>query len=352
LYAAIIPAWWLVYVAFNKERRSDLLTSLGRLALLGGLALLVISPWLAHAVSSRMARQQVNIAARGRGDDFIRNEYNRFHNIRNFMPTPMLGAIGVGFLFSLFRKRSLAFFVGLWVGFLFLLANPYLLNLPGTGVVNNFAVYISIYIPGAIMVGYGVVTVVQYGRRYWKGLPWLFGLLVVGISLWAARIHANMVDPTQFMLVTPTDERAMAWIRTNTPPDAKFLINGIFAYGGSSVVGADAGWWIPVLAGRENTIPPLTYVSEMPFSPGYGRQVHDLMAQLQTQNLSTPEGLELLGQNGITYIYVGQKEGRVWNPGEPLLSAETLLATPYYEPVYHEDSVWIFKVLTELEEGQ
>jgi hypothetical protein len=350
-YAAIIPAWWLVYFAFNKERRSDLLTSLGRLALLGGLALLVISPWLAHAVSSRLARQQVNVAARGRGDDFIRNEYNRFHDIRNFMPTPMLGAIGVGFLFSLFRKRSLAFFVGLWVGFLFLLANPYLLNLPGTGVVNNFAVYISIYIPGAIMVGYGVVTVVQYGRRYWQGIPWLFGLLVVGISIWAARIHANMVDPTQFMLVTPTDERAMAWIRTNTSPDAKFLINGIFAYGGSSVVGADAGWWIPVLAGRENTIPPLTYVSETPFSPDYPRQVHSLMAQLQGSDLSTTEGLALLKQNRITHIYIGQREGRVSNPGAPLLSVETLLAAPYYEPVYHEDQVWILEVRTGPTEG-
>jgi hypothetical protein len=255
----------------------------------------------------------------------------------------MLGAIGVGFLFSFVRKRALAFFIGLWVATWLLLANPYLLRLPGTGVVNNFAVFIALYIPGAIMVGYGVVSVAQYGRRYWQGAPWAVGLLVLAASLWAARIHARMVDPA-YVMVTPADERAMAWIKTNTPPDARFLVNGFFAYGGSSVVGADAGWWIPLLAGRENTMPPLTYVSETPLSPGYPQQVRDLMTQLQAADLATAEGLALLEQNGITYIYIGQGEGRVGNPGAPLLSAETLLSTPYYEPVYHEDQIWIFKL--------
>ncbi len=77
------------------------------------------------------------------------------------------------------------------------------------------------------------------------------------------------------------------------------------------------------------------------------------MTQIQSGDLSTPEGLALLKQNGITHIYIGQGEGRVGNPGAPLLSAETPLTASYYEPVYHEDRVWIFKVLTELvEEGQ
>jgi len=353
LYAAIVPAWWLVYSAFNKDRRSEWLTSLERLALLGGLALLVICPWLAHVVSSRLARQQVSIATRGQENDFIRNEYNRFHDIRKFMPTPMLAAIGVGFLVSFVRKRALAFFVGLWATFLFLLANPYLLNLPGTGVVNNFAVLISLYIPGAIMVGYGAVSVAQYGRRYWQGIPWVFGLLVVGASLWAAQIQVNMVDRTQFMLVTPTDERAMVWIKANTSPDAKFLVNAYFGYGGSSVLGTDGGWWIPLLTGRKNTVPPLTYTSETAILSDYRQQVYDLVAEVQASDLSTPEGLALLKRNGITHIYIGQQEGRVGNPGAPLLSAEVLAASPYYESVYFEDRVRIFKVHADLaEEGK
>lgn len=352
-YAAILPGWWLVYFVFNKDRQSNWLSSLGRLALLGGLAFLMVAPWLVHTLTSHLARQQAQIATRGHQNDFIRNEYNRFLDIRNFMPTPMLATIGIGFLFSLVRKRTLALFVFLWAGFLFLLANPYLLKLPGTGVVNNFAVYISLYIPAAILIGYGAVLIAQYGQRYWRGAGWVFGLLVMGGCLWAARIHANMVEPENFMLVTPADERAMTWIKTNTPADARFLINGYFGYGGSSVLGADAGWWIPLLAGRENTIPPLTYVSETPISPGYPQQVHELMAQIQTTDLSTPQGLDLLMHNRVTHIYIGQREGGVGNPGASPISAETLLAAPYYEPVYHEDRVWVFRVRSGLvEEGR
>jgi len=351
-YGMVLVGWWLVYFVFNRERRSNWRNSLGRLALLGALALLVIAPWIVNTVSSRLAQVQMHVATVGNQNDFIRNQYNQFHDVRNFMPTPMLGAIGVGFLFSLVRKWTLACFIGLWVALLFLLANPYLLRLPGTGVVNNFAVFISLYIPASIMVGYGVVSVVQYARPYWRAAPWVMGVLVLGALLWAARIHVRMVDPNQFMLVTPTDEQAMAWIRANTPTNAKFLVNGLFAYGGSLVAGADAGWWIPLLAGRENTIPPLTYGSEVPIDLDYPQQVSDLVSQLQTIDLSTAESLELLKQNGITHIYIGQQEGRVWNPGEPLLPVETLLAAPYYEPVYHQDRVRIFEVHTELvEEG-
>ncbi len=264
----------------------------------------------------------------------------------------MLAVIGVGFLFSLVRKRTLAFFIGVWVGALFLLANPDLLRLPGKGVIDNFAVLISLYIPASIIVGYGVVSVAQYGRRYWQAAPYVVGLLMVSVSLWAARIHANMVEPANFMLVTPSDERAMAWIKANTPSDARFLINGTFVYGGSGVVGTDAGWWIPLLAGRENTIPPLTYVSETPFSPDFPRLVHRFMSQIQASDLATPAGLALLKQNRITHVYIGQREGRMSNPKAPLLSAGTLLAAPYYEPVYHEDQVWVFRVRDELAEEE
>ncbi len=347
-YAAIIPAWWLVYFVFTKQRRPNWLRSLGRLGLLGGLALLIIAPWIANVVSSRLAQQQLTIVTQGDKRDLFRTDYSRFRNVQNIIPMQMLAAIGVGFLVSLVRKRTLAIFVGLWVGVLFLLANPDLLHLLGKGIVDNFAVLISLYIPASIMVGYGAVSVAQYARLYWGGAPWVMGVLVLGASLWAARIHMDMVEPANFMLVTPTDERAMAWIRANTPPDAKFLINGFLAYGGLGVMGADAGWWIPLLAGRENTIPPLTYVSETPFSPDYPRQVHTLMALLDASDLSSPTGLATLKENDITHIYVGQREGRVGNPGEPLLPVETLLAIPYYEPVYHEDRVWIFRVHTEL----
>ncbi len=346
-YVAILPGWWLVYCLFDRERRSGWLGGLGRLALLATLAFLAISPWIAHTVSSRLAQQQITVAVQGHKSNFIRNEYNKFPDVRNFVPLPMLGATGVGFLLSLIHRRRTGLFIALWISSLLLLANPYLLHVPGTGIANNFSVFISLYLPASIMVGFGVVAVVRHGQRYWKGAPWIMAVMLVAASLWAARAHARMVAPS-FVMVTPEDERAMEWIRANTPPDAKFLVNGFFAYGGSSVVGADAGWWIPLLAGRENTTPPLTYVSETPIAPDYPRQVRDLVAQIQATDLSAPDGLGLLKQQGISHIYIGQNEGRVGNPGTSLLSARVLLAAPYYQPIYHEDKAWVFKIRDDL----
>jgi hypothetical protein len=108
-----------------------------------------------------------------------------------------------------------------------------------------------------------------------------------------------------------------------------------------------------LLTGRKNTVPPLTYTSETTILSDYRQQVHDLVAEVQASDLSTPEGLALLKQNDITHIYIGQQEGRVGNPGAALLSAEVLAATPYYEPVYFEERVWIFEVHADLaEEGK
>jgi hypothetical protein len=352
MYVAILPAWWFVYCVYDKSARPYWLRSLARLALLGALSLLAISPWLANTVSSRLARSQINLARVGHRNQFIRNEYNGIGSIRTFVPTGLLGLAGLGFLLSFFRKRSLLLFIGLWIVSLFLLSNPYLLRLPGTGIVNNFTILISLYIPVAIIAGYGVVSAIDYAQRYWPWSPVVAGVLVAAMSLWGAYNRTQVLDPVS-IFVTPSDERAMAWIRANTPLDAKFLVNGLFAYGGSSVVGTDAGWWIPFLTGRQNTIPPLIYDVEAPYSPGYANQVEGFVEQVQKADLATAKGLNLLKQNRITHIYLGQKAEQTGNSGEPILSIETLIDTPYYEPVYHEDHVWIFEVqANQLNQGQ
>ncbi len=52
---------------------------------------------------------------------------------------------------------------------------------------------------------------------------------------------------------TPADEKAIEWIRLNTPPDARFWINT--QPWGAEIVPADGGGWIPVKTGRETIHP-------------------------------------------------------------------------------------------------
>jgi hypothetical protein len=140
---------------------------------------------------------------------------------------------------------------------------------------------------------------------------------------------------------------AMAWIRESTPPDAKFLANAFLTYGGTAVVGADAGWWIPLLTGRENTVPPMNYGMEAPHEPRYWNRVDTMFRSLERFPPETEAGVRYLRDSGITHVYIGRAGGRVGNPGEPLIDVDALSNSPAYHLVYHRDGVWIFSLDTQ-----
>jgi hypothetical protein len=51
----------------------------------------------------------------------------------------------------------------------------------------------------------------------------------------------------------------------------------------------------------------------------------------------------LLRERGVTYVYLGQMGGKVgYNGEDQMLTPETLLASPHFHQVYHQDQVWIF----------
>jgi hypothetical protein len=145
----------------------------------------------------------------------------------------------------------------------------------------------------------------------------------------------TVLDPAH-MLVTDADLHAMQWIREHTPETAKFLVNSFPAYGGNATVGSDAGWWIPILAGRENNVPPITYAHEAAYEPGYVTRINDFARRVEETALDTSEALALLRSNGITHIYVGDKGGSI--------RVDELRHSDYYRLAYHKDSVWVFEV--------
>lgn len=173
----------------------------------------------------------------------------------------------------------------------------------------------------------------------------LFAAICV-LALWGARQRMGDINVAQAALVTEPDQRAAAWIRQNTKPDAIFLVNSFFAYGGSSVVGSDGGWWLPLLARRRTSLPPLTYVSEAGPRPNYREWVNALTSEIQLKGIADPEVIALLRERGITHVYIGQRQGRVNAPGPALLQVDRLLASPSFRRVYHKDRVWVFEVVT------
>jgi hypothetical protein len=109
------------------------------------------------------------------------------------------------------------------------------------------------------------------------------------------------------------------------------------------VVGVDAGWWIPLLAGRENTLPPqYALLTERPSSPGYSQRVVALVKTLEQTSLNSPLGIKTLTEWGITHVYIGQRQGPFSGWPAQLESSPMEPGSPPFQMVYRQDRTVIF----------
>jgi hypothetical protein len=137
----------------------------------------------------------------------------------------------------------------------------------------------------------------------------------------------------------------MAWIQENLPADARFLVEGYGIYGGTTIVGADSGWWIPLLAHRQNTIPPqYALLNETPIQPDYSKRMVGLVKKLGTFSVASPDGYLLLCDEDISYIFIGQGQGKIGFNSTQLFSPEELLDNENFTLRYHQDRVYIFSL--------
>jgi hypothetical protein len=175
-------------------------------------------------------------------------------------------------------------------------------------------------------------------------LPVLLFISILVIGLISIRARLGDINLAQGALAVRPDLRAAQWIKQNLPENARFLVNSFFAYEDTAIVGYDGGWWLPLIAGRQTSLPPLTYLSEKSPRPDYQAWINGLTADIQNKGLNDLQVLQELAARGIEYIYIGQQQGLV-NTTEPLIQLDTLINNPRFEPVYHQDRVWIFKII-------
>ena len=150
------------------------------------------------------------------------------------------------------------------------------------------------------------------------------------------------ISRESYTLVTEPDIRASAWINENLSADARFLVNSFSAYGGTLVVGSDGGWWLPLLAQRGTNLPPISYAWEAGPSENYIQYINSLTFEYQELGIRDENYLSQLAERNITHIYIGQRQGKVNYFGPHVLSPEQILENPLFQPIYHEDRVWIF----------
>jgi hypothetical protein len=143
--------------------------------------------------------------------------------------------------------------------------------------------------------------------------------------------------------VTTGDETAIDWVRAHTPTDAVFLVATAPAFGGTIVVGQDAGWWLPVLADRRTTAPPATVGTETGDGDYRTRLVG--LAALLRLDFDAPDAGEAMRSEGVTHAYVGPRARRMDELGRGTGLADALARSPNWTLVYDQEGVQIYEYL-------
>jgi hypothetical protein len=219
-----------------------------------------------------------------------------------------------------------------------------LLNIgPGTWVVNNNSWAITLFLPGALALGWGADRWLSLADSLWRvEAHWvrravggvllaLTGGLVGYAGLQGLMGQVSISNPAT-MLATADDQPALDWIEKNTPDDAVFLVNG-WRWQSDTWASPDAGAWVWPLTGRRTTLPPPDYTLQADVEAEV-RAFNKRAAQIQ--DASAPATLMLLREAGVTHIFIGAKGGT--------LKPEMFVDNPNYRLLYTNGAAWVFEV--------
>jgi hypothetical protein len=314
-----------------------------KLALIGGAAGLFFLPWVLQVMQGSVLAGLVQSGVETSSAlQNVLSDYQVWQQIGEYIPPVLIGITIGGLVFSLMRRKFMIAAIGLWMLSLASLVALSLLRVPGANLLQNFAIIISLYIPISLICGWAVGELAHLHPLRDKLGQAIITVVFTGIAIWFAIGQRNVAQPDTFALVTRPDMHAMSWIRDNTPTDSLFLVEGFQIYG-YSAVGSDAGWWLPLLAKRQNTIPPqYALMNEAPVDPDYSQNVVLLVGQLEDAGVSSPESMAMICRWGITHVYIGQRQGKASFEAAQLFSPEEFLDHPDFSQVYQKDHVHIF----------
>lgn len=286
----------------------------------------------------------------------------------------LLALGGMGALLGIWQRRRAAAWLVLWCAMAVLLANPVVVGLPYLSFITNEMLTITMFAPLALLIAGGVAVLdtralphsskqltqrcedakahnedsrplpfsfsasaflLNLSGADWQGFAWRLSAIALAASvmLWGMNHWRTIVRPDT-VLAGPADLAAIAWAARATPPDARFVVSTTgWLYDVDR--GADGGWWLLPLAGRQVSTPPVIYNYG---APGDVAAIKRDTSWLRDHGAtaSAEELAAFMRQRGYDYVYASERPGT--------LRAETLRAAPQFERVYDEGGVAIFRL--------
>lgn len=218
---------------------------------------------------------------------------------------------------------------------------------PGSWLVNNNSWAISLFAPGALILGLGFADWWATAEKWRRIFPQvrrrlaeaashlLISTLAAFIGLMSVlgmRAQINIVNPVT-TLYLPADREALDWVAQNISSDAYFVTNawhwqyGIWA-------NSDGGAWLWPWFDLRGTMPPLDYYYDKAWLPQVNA-TNEALAKIT--DARSPEALALLHQEGVTHVYIGARGGN--------LKPEMFVGAPEYKLLYTNGAAWVFEVI-------
>jgi hypothetical protein len=296
------------------------------LAITAGIAFFFFSPWLWQVIHSHQFGYRVIL------EDISSSYYSITRLDMHAIEYPTNGLvviyICVGILWGLIKKKWFILWMITWAGTMLLLSGPYLL----ADMMDRVSVIISLYIPASIIIGWVSHVIYKQLKSPFQILAIIIFLLIISWS-GSDALHKNLIGRG---FVTSLDLDAAAWIKSNTPNDALFIVNTYkFGFTSNFVIGIDAGYWLPLLADRRTVTIPMIYNIEMFRQPDGLQQLLDLYNL--GQDLTTPKAIDYLYKVRASYVYVGEQGGPI--------NVYLLLNSYNFKLVYQKESVYVFKII-------
>jgi|GEM_PF-1893742 len=248
--------------------------------------------------------------------------------------TVLIAIGGVAAVVAAWRRPRFAATIVIWCGLVILVANLNRLGLPINLWLDGNSIAIAAFIPAVVLVGFLAGAIAERARiatwRVTGRVVVVAAVAALALSRWPGML--TLVNPC-CRLVGPGDLAAMAWVREYTPPSARFLING-YLWQDDVWAGSDAGSWLPVVADRRVTLPPMFY------AVGPARQVQLINDQARFFATTTdPTAIaRAAGCLGIDYVFIGAKGGS--------LDPVHLVASGRYKVDYRAGGAWVLELVT------
>jgi hypothetical protein len=296
-----------------------------RTGALGVASAALIAPWLLRLWQAHHA--QLSLASAQRGIDFPFGLVTAGDD--RYVLALALGGLAMAALLQL----ELVALFAIWAVLVLIAANPASFGLPFQLWINNDSLAIALFMPATILAGYAIdraADLAQFGR--WPRIARsLAGIAVVGAAFTQLPALLTVVNPCCY-IGKAADLAAMEWIRTSTPADARFLVNG-YEWSSNIWSGSDAGYWLPVLARRQTTLPPLFYATGPSDAVD---KVNATAARIEKSGSDPAQLLDAARVVNAHYVYVGTQGG----PIDPF----ALASDPRFRLLYRAGGAWVFEV--------